>query len=311
VKCPACNNTQKAKEGLRCTKCRYAFIFDPKSDGMNDYRWTQLVKKASANETVCFTRQQLHTQWAMKKAPGRGGRIALGVVATAVTGIVVVAGAPALLLLAPLAVFATAIRAPKLDWDEPGFRKHFNTWFDKGGQMKGLLQKPALHEPPPAWKEPDIYDYGVERVIVVQHDLYVDLLVKNQFHLENRALVVSASGYPRYLEPQVKKALADRPDLPVLVLRDATAAGDRVASALERTLRRKVVDVGITSVDVKASPVLRRLAVDDEVPLDVLPWKAFTVAIGPAIQRATALSTLSDSSDTGSVLFVGGDNDFG
>jgi hypothetical protein len=317
MKCPACNQSQRAKEGLRCTRCRYAYIFDPKADRMNDYRWTQIMKKASANGSVCFTKRQLHTQWALKMSPGRGGRIVGGVVLSFVTVPLAIAGGPLLLLLAaPLAVFASAIPTPKVKWERDTFRTQFDKWTAKGGRTDGLIQRPALTEPPPSWQEPDIYDYGVERIIVVEHDLLVDLLVKNNFHLEQRALIVSASGYPTYLQPQLDKVLAERPDTPVLVLRDATFRGDTVAATVEKRLRRRVLDVGLTAADVKASPMLRRLLEReaDGLPLDVLPWTAFIGAIAPAIQRATTLRDLSASTsggDSGSFFFVGGDDDFG
>jgi hypothetical protein len=99
----------------------------------------------------------------------------------------------------------------------------------------------------------------------------------------------------------------------VLVLRDATPDGDVVADRMKIRLRHAVVDVGITAADVKASPVLRRLATRDVdgVPVDVLPWKAFTTVLGPAIQRATPVGALVADNDGGSAFFLGGDHDFG
>ena len=34
-------------------------------------------------------------------------------------------------------------------------------------KIQNLIQKPTLHKPPPNWKEGDIYDYGVERIFIV------------------------------------------------------------------------------------------------------------------------------------------------
>ena len=33
-----------------------------------------------------------------------------------------------------------------------------------------MLDEPSLHEPPPDWNEPDIYDYGVERCRIAGGD---------------------------------------------------------------------------------------------------------------------------------------------
>jgi hypothetical protein len=52
-------------------------------------------------------------------------------------------------------------------------------WEEKKGALAGMLVKPSLHQPPPEFQESDIYDYGVERIIIVERPILVDLLPKS------------------------------------------------------------------------------------------------------------------------------------
>lgn len=44
------------------------------------------------------------------------------------------------------------------------------TWTAAGHGIPQLLTRPGLDEAPPEFRERDIFDYGVERILVVQHD---------------------------------------------------------------------------------------------------------------------------------------------
>lgn len=68
------------------------------------------------------------------------------------------------------------------------------TWKAAGKPLAKLLEAPALHAPPAPYREGDIYDYGVERIVIVEHDLLVDLLVMNNQHAEQRALLASSAS---------------------------------------------------------------------------------------------------------------------
>ena len=45
----------------------------------------------------------------------------------------------------------------------------------KTDRLQKMLTTAQLGTPPPDWPEPDIYDYGVERILIVEHDILVDL----------------------------------------------------------------------------------------------------------------------------------------
>ena len=61
-------------------------------------------------------------------------------------------------------------------------------WVGVQGPIEKMIETPRLGTPPPEFEEPDLYDYGVERILVVQHDLLVDLFVLNGLHAEQRML---------------------------------------------------------------------------------------------------------------------------
>lgn len=107
-----------------------------------------------------------------------------------------------------------------------------------------LLLRPSLHEPPPDFPEKDLFDYGVERIIIVERPLLVDLLVKNGFHIDQNALVFSRDGYPAYILQRARKMIKEVPSLPVYLLHDASEVG-MAMSRKNKLLRCTVVDLGI------------------------------------------------------------------
>ncbi len=88
-----------------------------------------------------------------------------------------------------------------------------------------MIFKPGPHTPPEEWGESDIYEYEVERILIVQRDILVDLMVRNNQHAEHRMLVISETGHPAYMVPHVVRLLNERDDLTTFLLHDADAIG--------------------------------------------------------------------------------------
>jgi len=97
-----------------------------------------------------------------------------------------------------------------------------------------MLVKAALHQPPPDFTEPDIYDYGVESILVVDRDILVDVFVKNGFHAQQHVLVISINRYPAYLLAEARKALDANPRL-------TSGKNTRMSSNLHGQLPRDAV----------------------------------------------------------------------
>jgi hypothetical protein len=185
----------------------------------------------------------------------------------------------------------------------PGqFDALLNRWHSNGKRIDKLIDQPTLHEPPPDWSEPDIYDYGVERLLIVERDLLVDLFVKNGVHAEQRMLVISESGYPDYLLPVATRLLQEQPDLPVFLLHDATTHGaameDRVTSnGLLPLDGHPLTDLGMFPTDFQKLKRVKRFDPNNEhrtLPVDAMLLPFMTVGLGVAMTENIAMSAMLD-----------------
>ncbi len=150
-------------------------------------------------------------------------------------------------------------------------------WSNFKGSIDKMLVEPSLHQPPPEFQEGDLYDYGVERIIIVERPILVDLLVKNDFHADQKALVFSMDGYPTYIAEKAKKLLTESPKLPVYLLHDATEKGMKMHEKIKLPGHHPVIDLGVFPEQMKNLSVLKPLRLEKEefqAPLDALPYAA-------------------------------------
>ncbi|MBT3223954.1 MAG: hypothetical protein HN348_33215, partial [Proteobacteria bacterium] len=278
--CPKCGYNQRKKYGFFCGECRRKFVFDP-SSGMTDGRWTALLKRVDGNGTYWFTRNQLFMAHTRLVAVGEyyfplGVGIALLLVG--ILGWLLVSGwvGIGLELLGFVALAVALYRATAPPPNDELFNHRLRQWRSKES-IPRLISSPGLGKSPPEWQEPDIYDYGVERIIVVDRDLLVDFLVRNGFHAEQRALVISQTGYPEYLLPLTRQLLADDPDLKVYVLHDASAAGETMARHINSldigVLEHQVIDLGLRrdeALRVGRLRAMRPKQLRGPIPIDLL-----------------------------------------
>lgn len=167
-----------------------------------------------------------------------------------------------------------------------------------------------LAEPPPDWPESDIYDYGVEGILIVGRPLLVDLFVLNGFHTENRMLVVSECGYPDYLVPHANRIVSEQPDVPVYVLHDSTPNGTQMARRL--TVSRifdlqghAITDLGLGPDDVNRMRHLKKFAAGGSVEIDHLRWNRLCNGAAAAIVGGSTLVNVIDADPDGSRLSFG------
>jgi hypothetical protein len=319
MKCPECRNNHKKSAGMKCS-CGYQFLFNPATDrGLTDGRFLSYVRAASANDTNYFTATQLYGSWCRKgRRKERQGCFLISVV-------LFVAVPVALFLKKPMfaiALGAAAVMAltflfrvilkPLLP--RRAFDAALEKWIRNKGPIEKLITEPGLGTPPVEFAEPDIFDYGVERVLIVQRDILVDLFVRNGFHAEQRALVVSAGGYPDYLIPKLKEILSQSPELPVFLLHDVVR--DRTpleGSSLGVAGTHPVVDLGVFPDDVKQIPALRpfrsRLRRGEAVPVDLMSYVPLSLMLTQALTDAVPLGQVPAAGDAGSG--DGGSSGFG
>jgi len=295
MKCPNCRKNHKKKDGMQCA-CGYQFALDPKaSAGLTDGKFLAIVKKASGDGAYCFTNNQLYTAYCQRKVRHAWACLVVAIVLLVIAVAVVVFayhsafGFGVLLGFLALAAFGCFAAAR---WGGPPSQEELKKAikaYVSTHKLKGRVHKTALDTPPPTYSEQDIYDYGVERLLVVQRDILVDLFVRNKFHAEQRTLILSANGYPAYLLPVAQKLLAESPDLPVFLLHDSTRAGMAMAGGdLPPIAGHPVIDLGITPQDVKRITRLRALKAARqryEIAVDLIPYATLSAMVAEAMTR--------------------------
>lgn len=315
MKCPSCGQSQKQKEGSTCTKCSYRYAFEPRADGIADGKFKSLIAKASANDTYYFTFNQLYTAYAQLKPGTLGGTSSVAVfisvgAALAALGLLSVPflvseTEPAILAVVGVFVFgvvslvAFSQRTVEPSSPDPDvLARWVAKWRAAGHPIDKLIETPSLGEKPHGAHERDLFDYGAERLIVTEQDLLVDLLVKNGFHAEQRAIIIAESGYPRYLIPQVQRLLSERPDLPVMLMHDATPHGAAMvtrmaAHPLFRLSGHRVIDAGLFPADVPRIKLLESTVPSthgNRVPIDALPTAALVTGLAGAFATGALMS---------------------
>lgn len=320
MKCPECSYNVKGKYvtyGTKCPSpsCNYTYVFS-KTDkpDMTDGRFHAMLRKASGNGTRWFTFDELwatYSRMAYDKVPGP---IMMSILVGIFGGMFLVLpvigfateGTPwAFLLLIPIAIlFIWLIRLPRKRFKPPtreAFQAHITKWENAGRKIENYIREPMLHQPPPNWTEADIYDYGVERILIVERDILVDWFVLNGWHTQNRTLVFAESGYPHYITERAQAMLQAQPDLPVLLLHDSTESGGQMEQRIlhygnpVNVTGHPITDLGIHTDDVASLKRLKYLAPHKSghvLPADALGFKTLAPGLATAAVGGIALSAL-------------------
>lgn len=251
MRCPECKHTQKHREGTRCQKCRYQFIFRKSTDGISDFAFRQMIQRLSDGGRQAFTATQLALaicrSWRQKK----GALIGCGAVAV-IVALLIGFGQHAVLGVAVFLILSTPIIA--------GWWRRGRLPFHKA---RGLVDRYHQAHPittladgrafrqqtaPANFEDPQ---YAPERILVVERDDLVDMLVRNHFHLSHKTVVVSRAGYPEPVFAACREFLRKHPDTPVQVLHDASTSGFALTAQLAadpnwQFARQRLTDLGIS-----------------------------------------------------------------
>ena len=314
MRCPSCGRNHKKKEGMRCG-CGYLFVFNPASDGITDGKFSAAVRAAGANETYFFTFNQLYATVCRRTRAKRsqliGGFVVSGILFAIAVALGVAMSTDIASGLLPVMVFcaviglivlvATSVLAFKRPPDVDRVRRFVDRWIRAGHEIPNLITERCLVHPPSAGPESDLYDYGAERLLIVERDQIVDWLVLNNFHAQERAVVISQKGYPEYLGEHVTRMLSDNPDLKVYLLHDATRVGQDLYPAIVQGRHRlsgllaghAIVDLGLSDADVNRIKTLRLFRkARGGVPVDYVPYGMLCTGMGAAMLQGIALSSL-------------------
>lgn len=334
MKCLKCGHDQKrGREGMTCTSCSTPFTFDPKNDHrLTDSRWAALVARTSAHERYPFFESQLRLNHALLGRKVASERVVgclffaifsfLGSMAWVAVlkdsndgGGLIMAIISTLIVAASLYSIVTAVPGKKFALE---FDDHLRRWRARH-QLDGLIfnaSRQLEHKPKQA-AERDIYDYGVERVLLVSEPSWVDFFVLGGFHAAQRCLVLCVSGYPSYLVPQLEKIIQRQPDVPVFLLHDVHERPEQVASMARRQLPaiegKALMNISLQPGDLwqmeKMKPLFKLCqAVNIQESLMLLPpQQVHSLVEGAMAHRATLHELLRGARDESSSGFIGHD----
>ena len=324
MKCPNCGAAHKKRDGMICNKCRsYHFVLRPDLDeGWTDAKFLELISRASSKNTCYFTENQLYTAFCDRKPKISFLAVVIiaiisGIAAIAVskysTDFVYIFGTVALIF----GVYAFyRYQTKNIPPSRFKFSMLLSKWISARNNPEKMITETQLHSPPPEWNETDIYDYGFERLLIVEHDLLVDLFVLNNFHAQERTLILSLDGYPDYLAPHLEKTLADNPQLPIYYLHDATNKGQRsinqIAACFPVLKNLQIIDLGLTPTDVilfkKNHPRFPAENVSN-VKIDLIPYNRLSLMTATAMAQKITFAeafrrfVASDSGAASAVMF--------
>ncbi len=266
MKCPACAFDQKYKGGMVCGSCGYRFALDPKkAPHVTDMAFKKAVDRLSMLGEYHFTHNQLFAQihrLILKKR--RSARIG-GMIALAVLGIILYflgvrnligEGLPGAILFGALWLLFVVHR-----WRSPVKIPHEQVnglirTYQAAHPMERLVTGRAFDGLDREEIDAEFLRYAPERIVVVERDDLADMLLLNRFHFENKALVVSASKYPRRAFAACRAFLDRHPDLPVFLFHDASRKGHRMKTDLLadpawNLAGKTVKDLGLNPYDVE------------------------------------------------------------
>lgn len=332
MRCPECKHSQKYREGSRCKKCNYPFVFRRSVDRISDYALRQTIHRLSGGGQQTFTATQLALEicriW-RKKAMSM---IVAGVV------VAVIALAIGLFLKPAIGAVAFLIMCPLALWNVARSKRHFPYYkaralVDRYHQVHpivALADGQAFRQQTPM-VDPQELQYAPERILIVEHDTLVDLLVRNRFHLQHKIAVISRWGYPVRVFAACQEFLKNHPSTPVQVLHDASLAGFSLTAQLATDPQwafasQRLTDLGISQAALGRGATLPWLPPDAtrrngsfsadaskmlragcRVPIDYLRPKPMMNLLGAAVVSGTLLLAAT-STEAGAEF--GGD-DFG
>lgn len=253
MRCPECKHNQKYRDGTRCGKCGYQFVLiKKKGDGLSDFALRQIIQRLSDGGQQAFTATQLALaicrSWREKKGALIGCGAAIVIVACIIGfGLGTVIGGFIFFLIFSMLLVVGYWRRSGLPVHKA--RKLIDR-YHQAHPITALADGRAFRQQaaPVDLENPQ---YAPERILVVERDDLVDMLIRNRFHLSHKTAVVSRSGYPERVFAACRAFLRNHPDTPVQVLHDASVSGFGLTAQLAADpkwvfARERLTDLGIS-----------------------------------------------------------------
>ncbi|MCP5197572.1 MAG: hypothetical protein H6974_12450 [Gammaproteobacteria bacterium] len=318
MRCPECQHDQKYKEGARCKKCHYQFVFRKKNDQISDFTLRQMIQRLSDNGQYAFTATQLALEicrlW-RKKTLGPVGCGIIALVLSVIAGLIAfdqwhwLVGVLLLAIVLPLAVWLGQRGKNKLSFSKA---RGIIDRYHQAHPIDGLADGMAFRRQTPVADFQDPH-YAPERILLVERDDLVDMLIRNRFHLTAKAAVVSRTGYPNQVFAACREFLRHHPSTPVQVVHDASNAGFALTAQLAadskwQFARQQLVDLGISRTALEGNRTLpwlpadqssrdgafggdttKRLRIGCRIPVDYVGPKPMLNLLGAAVVAGALL----------------------
>ena len=280
MRCINCNSDIKKKNDSnfvgRCTNCGHQFAIVEPENGVSDSRLKNAIDNVSDNGMLYYLPS--HTEHEIRRGQLRKGSWRKWFL---VSGFIVALLAawlwfftdwePAAFIvgLAALGLFGKGVESHKPPGELPALIKRFEDINPPDHTVphgEELVSKvaPGLHEG---------LDFSGDCVLICEDERYVDFLLANDFHLLNACPVVTASGYPQALFPDVIAKVKQSPEPKVFVLHHLSPAGLEFVREVRHSPEWFGDHPGAKVVDLGLSPTQKSMVEGLLSPLSSIPGK--------------------------------------
>lgn len=304
---------------MTCNSCHRRFIIDPKTHQFNDYKFKHLLEQVGEEGNTHFTFNQLYSSYllrlARKNKKTRSEIFYVLIGCSIVLAILQETDSAVPYIVSGFFLMASIFRAiPEKAISSANFKEFMISW-NKQNPIPNWIETPSLQQAPSTPEEGDLHDYGVEGIIFVDQDIYVDLLVKNQLHLDLKMVVVAQSGYPNYLKTTVQGLLNQSSPPPLYYLHDSDT---NIATMEQAILSNWSIqqlptgtDWGISKADwqqVKFLKSIQSSQLEQLHNLDSIPPKQFSSSLVSALGSSLLIGAALQEVTHGNAYFA---SDFG
>lgn len=320
MKCPSCEYNQKKKDGLKCSSCGYKFVLSPDAK-IGDYGFSKLLNRCSKENTTYFTRNSIYANYLngsiiekkkqRSKVYGILSIISIILCFTPLLGIVII---PFLIFLGKWIQYKFFFKGIPFKEFLSYIPKWRNAKNKKQTQLNYLIDEKhlALTKAPQKTPENDIFSYGLEGIVFVDKDYYVDWLILNNFHFTYRVAVLSMNSYPNYLVPEIKQVIEKNPLLPIYFLHDGIITKTEIMKELNTNFsfegQKYLIDIGLFSNDFMMIDFLKEKAKNTAFskrhPLDTLQYSQLCTLFANAKSKLDAVPKTEEVDDDGEIIIM-------
>ena len=242
------NNKERVANSHHCKACSHRFVFDPQTmtgKKFTDKFFAKLISDISVNNTFRFTEKQLFYLFNKRLVNNISGSCLsssfsfigfvlafIGIIFTHYNSGLIAISIGILMLFTGTVLYTDEINKTikTLLITPEKFQDYLNSW-KAVNPIDGILTVTEQKNVPSSINS-DITYYSFDRVVVCDNAEIANLLIANNFHLENNSAVLSIDGYPQNIFDTVMEMLRRNDNLKVYVLHSASPSGVSVVNTL-------------------------------------------------------------------------------